>query len=275
MLLQYDAFLLREIVVSRPDELASLRTEFMKILQEGDLYGLINGAAAQTPFGILLSTKIFSYTNFRSSAACLRLINSIGFGSTTCPYCNYNKLDLVPNIGTPNVYDDATAYLDLDHFFAKVQSPFFALSFYNLVPSCHSCNSIDKGAKLFTKNTHIHPYVESFDDCFRFRVSLKCVLGHAVDEIAIDPIAPRPLDRTILDFNLLGKYNNNFADAKALINRFIKYKSYIGTNEEGMFVELLLGDIPQERQNILRHASAKFKRDLLAQLDIGNVLKLK
>lgn len=275
MLLDFENFYLQEIIISKPVELASLRVDLMKILLESDLYTLVNGMAAQTPFGALLSNELFAYKTFRGSSACTRLIASIGFGSTTCPYCNYNKLDLVPNLGTSNVRKETVAYLDLDHFFAKVQNPFFALSFFNLIPSCHSCNSVDKGGKSFSGNTQIHPYFESFDDYYRFRVSLTSVLGDPVDEISIDPIISRPLDRTIVDFNLLAKYNNNLVDAKALISRFIKYKSYIGTNEESMFVELLLGDIPVQRENILRHSTAKFKRDLLAQLDIGNVLKLR
>lgn len=275
MLTDFDNFQLREIIISKPDELALLRSEFMQVLQENDIYTLVNGKAAQTSFGELLSERLFSYRGFRSSPACLRLIDAIGFGSTTCPYCNYNKLDLVPRLGTSKVVDERVAYLDLDHFFAKVQNPFFALSFFNLIPSCHSCNSVDKGAKLFSNATQIHPYFESFDDYFNFRISLVSILGDSVDKISIDPIIHRPLDKTVSDFNLVAKYNNNLMDAKALVDRFVKYKSYIGTTEEAMFVELLLGDIPQKKEDILRYTTAKFRRDILAQLDVNNVLKLR
>ncbi len=274
LLLDFDSFYLREIIVGKPEDLVEVRKELMSVLWETDLYTVIDGNLVQTPFGVLLSEKIFAYRAFRSSPACLLLIKSIGFGATTCPYCNYNKLDLVPKIGTAGVAKKNIAYLDLDHFFAKVQNPFFAVSFFNLIPSCHSCNSVDKGSKEFTLDTQIHPYFISFDEYFRFRISLAALLGDPVDEIYIDPIQHRPLDQTVSDFNLLGKYNNNLADATSLINRFIKHKWRIGTPEEEMFVDLLLGDIPKKKENILRHPTAKFKRDLLAQLDVGGVLKL-
>lgn len=274
LLIDFDNFYLREIIIGKPDDLTAIRADLMNVIREDDLYTSVNGSAAQTPFGKLLSEKLFAYKAFRSSSACLKLIRSIGFGSTTCPYCNYNKLDLVPDLGTSKVKDDATAYLDMDHFFAKVQNPFFAVSFFNLIPSCHSCNSVDKGPKIFTNSTHVHPYFESFDDYFRFRISLKSLLGHPIDEITIDPIVPRPSDKTVSDFNLVARYNNNLGEAKSLIDRFMKYKHCIGTVNEPMFVELLLADIPQQKEKILCYTLAKFRRDLLAQLDIGNALKL-
>jgi hypothetical protein len=162
----------------------------------------------------------------------------------------------------------------MDHFFSKVRNPFFVVSFFNLIPSCHSCNSTDKGAKVFSIDSQIHPYFDSFDDYYRFRVSLITLLGGMADEVFIDSIQARANDQTVGDFNLLSKYNHILPEAKALLNRYIKYKRYIGTAEEAMFVELLLGDIPQDRKDILRHAKAKFKRDVLRQIDINGVLKI-
>ncbi|MGG7606624.1 hypothetical protein [Massilia sp. BKSP1R2A-1] len=273
-LLEYDNLCLEQIITSKPDELTLLREEIMGVLEDDDLYLIQDGSESQTPFGQLLSSKIFSYKTFRNSQSCVQLLKAIGFGSVTCPYCNYNKLDVVPNLGSKNVSDDTTAYLDMDHFFSKVRNPFFAVSFFNLVPSCHSCNSTDKGAKVFSIDSQIHPYFNSFDDYFRFRVSLIALLGGVNDEVFIDSIKSRASDQTVRDFNLLAKYNHILPDVKSLVNRFIKYKSYIGTAEEPMFVELLLGDIPQDRKNILRHPTAKFKRDVLRQIDIKGVLKI-
>jgi len=273
-LLDYDNLYLEQIIISKPEELESLRREMMCVLEEDDLYLNQNGSEVQTPFGRLLSEKIFSYKNFRSSSSCIKLLKSIGFLSATCPYCNYNKLNLVPYIGTKNVATDTTAYLDMDHFFSKVRNPFFALSFFNLIPSCHSCNSTDKGAKIFSIESQIHPYFNSFDDHYRFRISLVTLLGDPTDEVFIDASQARVNDQTLTHFNLLSKYNHIFPEIESLLNRFIKFKGYIGTNEEPMFVELLLAEIPQERKNILRYAAAKIKRDVLRQLDINGALKI-
>ncbi|WP_395407894.1 hypothetical protein ACHMW6_15085 [Pseudoduganella sp. UC29_106] len=273
-LLEYDNICLEQIIVSKPEELDSIRSEIMQILEEGDLYCVRDGIEEQTSFGRLLSEKIFSYKNFRNSISCINLLRSIGFGSTTCPYCNYNKLDLVPNLGTKAVDDDTVAYLDMDHFFSKARNPFFAISFFNLIPSCHSCNSTDKGVKVFSIESQIHPYFDSFDDYYRFRVSLIAYLGDPANEVFIDAIRNKPNDNSPGHFNLVSKYNNILPEIQSLVARYSKYKKYIGTNEEQMFVELLLGDIPQDRTNILRHATAKIKRDILKQIDITGALKI-
>jgi hypothetical protein len=274
-LTDFDNFNLHEIIIAAPKDLELIKCEVMSILWPVDLYFLQNGGLAQTVFGRFLSEELFAYQKFRRSSSCKKLITAIGFDSVTCPYCNYNQLDLVPNLGTPNVLDDATLYLDLDHFFSKSQHPFFGVSFFNLIPACHSCNSVDKGAKLFSVDTQMHPYVHSFDDYFKFRVSLVAILGDPIDRILIDAIIPRPLDQSIENFNLLAKYDHLLSAVFGLIERFVKFKKYIGTPQEADFVELLLGDIPTNNKDILRHSCAKFKRDILAQLDVGDALKIR
>lgn len=51
----------------------------------------------------------------------------------TCTYCNRNY--------TLNLTKTHTR-AELDHWFPKDKFPILALSFYNLIPSCHSCNHI-------------------------------------------------------------------------------------------------------------------------------------
>lgn len=53
-------------------------------------------------------------------------------GLKVCPYCNISY--------TYNREDTVTA--QLDHFFPKSEYPIFALCFYNLIPSCPTCNKI-------------------------------------------------------------------------------------------------------------------------------------
>lgn len=72
---------------------------------------------------------------------------------SSCPYCNrqytFTVVDSSRKIAKP----------ELDHFLPKAQNPLLALSFYNLIPSCHLCNSTGvKGAKLIDYMTHYNPY---------------------------------------------------------------------------------------------------------------------
>lgn len=69
-----------------------------------------------------------------------------------CPYCNRQYIDMFQKSGK-----GYKAIAQLDHFYPKEQFPLYALSLYNFVPSCASCNQgkSDKTKALiypFTKN---------------------------------------------------------------------------------------------------------------------------
>lgn len=76
---------------------------------------------------------------------------------STCPYCNMQytfTLDCENGKTAP----------ELDHFYDKSDYPVLAVSFYNLVPSCHVCNHI-KGIK---KTVTINPFFAGFESRFVF-----------------------------------------------------------------------------------------------------------
>jgi len=77
-----------------------------------------------------------------------------------CPYCNRNYIFNF----TKNKSQEATA--QLDHFFDKKKYPYLAVSIYNLVPSCSTCNQ-----RKSTKQEDVfYPYHESFNDSVKFTV---------------------------------------------------------------------------------------------------------
>lgn len=75
----------------------------------------------------------------------------------TCPYCNRHYTFTL---------DKATAKAapEFDHFYDKANHPLLAVSFYNLVPSCHTCNHV-KG----TKKVIINPYFSGFKRKFELQ----------------------------------------------------------------------------------------------------------
>jgi len=75
----------------------------------------------------------------------------------SCLYCNRNYTITVTN-DTKKIIRP-----ELDHFFPKSEHPIIALSFYNLIPSCHICNSNLKGKKPFSLGKYFHPYLNSFE----------------------------------------------------------------------------------------------------------------
>jgi hypothetical protein len=70
-----------------------------------------------------------------------------------CPYCQQSA--------ALTVYrdEDGKSFRPtLDHFYPKGEYPFLALSLYNLVPSCYTCNSSLKGKIDFYTHQHLHPF---------------------------------------------------------------------------------------------------------------------
>lgn len=276
-LLASNAAQLKRIIVSRPTQYAAIKADIFNILQQNDIITGAIGNYSQTAFGILLSETIFNYKAFRGSDFCKDLFTNISMASTTCPYCNDNNIKIVKLRSTSTKLTKLKAYLDLDHFYPKSQNPFFALSFFNLVPTCHDCNSGDKGDKPFTIETHIHPYLETFDDFYTFKISLTALLGDPIDEIKIVKSAAKPLDVTLNDLNLEVRYNTYLSEAEKLVKFFIDNKNkYIGTPDEPVFLQALfeLKGIPKYKKDILKSQRAKMNRDILKQIDIAKVLKI-
>lgn len=77
----------------------------------------------------------------------VQLIEDLGL--KVCPYCNRNYLI--------QYKENTTA--QIDHFYDKSTYPILALSLYNLIPSCTTCNHL-KG----TKDGILYPYETGFDD---------------------------------------------------------------------------------------------------------------
>lgn len=63
----------------------------------------------------------------------VRMVEQLGL--RTCPYCNrdYIGISKGKNLG-----------VQLDHFFSKSKYPYFAVSLYNLIPSCGVCNNVKR-----------------------------------------------------------------------------------------------------------------------------------
>jgi len=77
-------------------------------------------------------------------------------GISTCPYCNRNSI--------VNYGKDGTT-VELDHYFDKGTYPYLAISLYNLVPSCHTCNHKKSGKEA----SGFYPYTESFNKNAKFQ----------------------------------------------------------------------------------------------------------
>lgn len=94
----------------------------------------------------------------------------------SCPFCNNNHVYFyTQGIGKVNTL--AT----LEHYYPKAEYPHLSLSFYNLIPSCSTCNSKFKGTKQHVGNI-LHPYYDSFHERAEFKVKIgKRLIKKSVD----------------------------------------------------------------------------------------------
>lgn len=122
-----------EVVCARPANLMSLRNCLDDLRQR-------NVSIDQNSGDYLTGTlyKTLDQSNLCGNAKTI-LLESLGVA--VCPYCNRNFVYNIENVQTGKLLPTC----ELDHFLPKDKYPLLAVSFYNLIPSCHFCNHT-KGA---------------------------------------------------------------------------------------------------------------------------------
>jgi hypothetical protein len=160
--------LLHKIITAEPEILEDTANELEKkrvsLGLEPFSVSTKTGALKASDFGKKIY-EIFDYDSFRQSSKCDWLLNEIFI--PVCPYCNREV-----TISVRDSRSKKKHLLDIDHYFSKARYPFLSLSFYNLIPACHVCNSRYKGTKEFSLKTHTHPYIDSFHNYFRFESTI-------------------------------------------------------------------------------------------------------
>lgn len=179
---------------------------------------------------------------------------------SVCPYCNRNFINSIGD-KTPAQFD---------HFFSKSYYPIFALSFYNLIPCCPTCNQWKSVAKF-----EISPYDKNFttDGIIKFSFIAQGVNEFEIEITALDEKMKVNIERLRL-FELYSTHKN-------IINELIfKKRIYCSSNQAFLkslvknmslpndmsFEELLYGNYLSEDKYYLRPLS-KFTHDILAELN--------
>ena len=92
----------------------------------------------------------------------LKFIQNINLGS--CPYCNRNYIF--------NINKKGSIKPEIDHFYPKSIYPYLAVSYFNLIPSCPTCNGFGakEGKDTFYTYPISNPYELNEND-FKFSIS--------------------------------------------------------------------------------------------------------
>lgn len=243
-----------ELISAKPERLLEINKEFEKRYLSSHELTLIKSFFIQT-----------GYKNFPNKD----FLNLLEID--TCVYCNRNyTLDL-------DKLNNARA--ELDHWFPKESYPILALSFYNLIPSCHSCNHIkhdnapDGGWDNALQNIN-HPYLEDKTSTFSFSYFLSSInepktIIRSTNEKAkktiefnkIDKIYEAQSDRELKDLlDLRYKYSQNYLNI--LLNETFT-REFSMSKEEAY--RMIFG-IETKEEDYHKRPFSKFKKDIIDEL---------
>ena len=214
-------------VASNVPELASERDAFLKIMIGEysfleNLKELMDNFVDEEPKLAEYLKKSYGKIDSRLRKKLIDLKNV-----SVCPYCNRNYInstykilhcnncnqDLLVIDGTEEECSGCNQEINgptkvlntaqLDHFFPKDSYPLFAVSFYNLIPSCYSCNHIKSN-----KHLKYSPYDTSFlfDDVkftyipkFADEIEIKIISYDSDFEIGIGDLGIEELYQSHID----------------------------------------------------------------------------
>lgn len=213
---------------------------------------------------------------FARSSKCLgksgynaaELIDKLGI--KVCPYCNRNFINNA-TYGEQGVRRTS----QVDHFFSKDKYPYLAMSFYNLVPSCPSCNhlkgnqSIDYSPydKRFKTNELLHfDYqflsIDGFDDERQLKVTLKSINEHMDRNICVLRLESQYKMHNDIVFEMIKK-KQIYTDSR--LTEIEKHFGHLFLNKEEMR-RVLYGNYLQEEAFHKRPLS-KLTSDIYRKVD--------
>ncbi|MCK9373758.1 MAG: hypothetical protein M0P91_11205 [Sulfuricurvum sp.] len=135
---------------------------------------------------------LFNYTDLQPDVISLFFENHLDI--STCYYCN------IDFVNTYNTKSKKKNKFTLDHYYDKSTYPYLALSLYNFVPSCYTCNSKLKGIIEFT---NLAPSSEKYD--FEQKVKFKLFLDGMCQNLQIK-------SKKDIEIPLKENYSNDFKD---------------------------------------------------------------
>ena len=272
------------LLIAEPEELVQLNDSLMSDLKkhyrnEKNLKKLL--------------LKIFNYEGIFDDSSKKRAFElSKNIGTQTCCYCNRqytftveHKHLIQDKKGNWFAKDAKNKYERIarpafDHWFPKSKYPLLSLSLYNLIPSCHICNSSAKGSTSVKLTDYIHPYVHrpGHPD-IRFKAT-PSLFPTQKWTISIERPEQSPEDNTIKLFCLddiyklhdplevkdIMDFKDNYPDGYItyLMNR-LRAENISGSLTQKDIFRMLFG-IEYDEDKVLQRPLGKMKRDLIEEL---------
>ncbi|WP_017346199.1 hypothetical protein [Pantoea sp. A4] len=266
---------LEEIVKLKPEMMEKEISTIRGIIGDEYFYSLDDDKRKSTEFGKRLIDEVFKYGNYRNSKTFTEIYKCLFFKKATCVYCNST-----PAIIFKNKKGRDQALFELDHFYSEVCYPYLSMSFYNHIPSCSNCNARIKLAQEFTLSSHLHPFLNCFDEEYTFKTTQNILGGEALTTIHLEKTTSTQ-EKLAVDLELENRYLNYLTTASApefsegvYVNRHLLSSRHTGQDEQKRFFKMLEPKAPREKNNILQKSYAKLNRDILKVFDVDkNYLK--
>lgn len=151
--------------------------------------------------------KIFDYNKYHPKIANFFMKYQSEMKLSSCYYCN---IDFINAFSTRNRSNKLSFknHFTLDHVIDKATNPIVALSLFNFVPSCYSCNSKFKKSEQFTK-VIADKYKSPTNADFNFNENVKLRVLYTSG-------------KNSLNINSIDDFEINFDDSKHLFEDYIK-----------------------------------------------------
>lgn len=192
----------------------------------------------------------------------------------TCLYCNREYvINYVDNNNTKTT-------AELDHFYPRSLFPFLSISFFNLIPSCKTCNSKLKGDWNTYKNKILYPYEQSLNNNIKFKltiirsnfinnkndfdINLKVKNNEALNSKNLFKLEALYQEHKDIALELIQKaqiYNESYID-----ELYQKYEGTLFKNREDVLRHITGGFI--EDKDINKRPLSKLIKDIIEELDL-------
>lgn len=202
-------------------------------------------------------SKLIEYNKFKNNGSWL----ASRLNLTVCPYCNRQYTFTIDKGGI-------ITRPQFDHFMPKSIYPFLALSFYNLIPSCPTCNKL-KSDKIIDVN----PYNEGFGNKYKFKLVGENIYekGEYKVELTNKP------NKNIETFGLELLYNEHKDYIDEILDKRSAYnesyydsliESYKGLGKQPQEIDRFIWGAYLEEAEHGKRPLSKLTRDILDQLGI-------
>lgn len=133
-----------------PEKLKEIKDHF-KALSSSDQNAVKKNLDVRTLYGYFVKNENYFNNTAKGINYHSRYLSS-NIEIFTCPYCNEHYTYAFKYIRHGNTIRRS---YDWDHIYSKDDYPFFAISFFNLVPSCKVCNQIKLNQDADYYNPHL------------------------------------------------------------------------------------------------------------------------